>query len=104
MSGVLKKIFSFILCAGILAPIIEKSIHSYGHRNDVHCTSASKHFHEHEHNCSVCDYELPAQLAQSSCCDFKVYCRSFLYVNNYHNSFTAGDLFFSTSRAPPVQA
>lgn len=104
MNNLLKKLFALVLCVGLLAPVIEKSIHSYGHRNDVHCTSASKHFHELEHSCSVCDYELPAQLVQSSFYDFKVYSRSIQFVNKYRNCFTAGDLFFAASRAPPVIA
>ena len=39
-----------------LFPLVEIGIHDFSHRNDSHCLSNQKHFHQQEHNCSLCDY------------------------------------------------
>src|SRR4051812_10201840 len=102
MYKTLLKIFSLLLCLGLLAPILEKSIHSWQHRNDIHCNTSGKHFHEQEHDCNVCDYDMPVQDVQSVVCDLTIYSQSVPCQNTYQASITSYNIFFSTSRAPPI--
>lgn len=53
-----QRIFSFFLIAIFLFPQVEKAVHDFHHRNDFHCTSSDAHFHETEHHCHLCDYNV----------------------------------------------
>jgi hypothetical protein len=48
--------FSLALLAIFLFPLAEKQVHAFDHKDEVHCSSAEKHFHDVEHSCSICDY------------------------------------------------
>jgi hypothetical protein len=104
MSSLLRQLFSLLLCAGLLAPIVERSIHSFEHRNDIHCTSSGKHFHALEHNCSTCDYDVPAQDVTSVFCDITIYACTPEYISNFHPGFSSQSIVSGTPRAPPVVA
>lgn len=36
--------------------MVEKQLHAFEHRDEVHCSATDKHFHELEHNCPICDF------------------------------------------------
>ena len=36
----------------------EKAKHDFAHTLDTHCTTGSKHFHNLEHNCALCDFSI----------------------------------------------
>jgi hypothetical protein len=52
----LKKYLSLFFLSLFLFPMVEMQVHAFEHKDDLHCTSADKHFHPLEHNCSICDY------------------------------------------------
>jgi hypothetical protein len=56
MQKQLKKYFPFLFLFLFLFPMAEKQIHAFAHHEDVHCSASEKHFHEPEHNCSLCDF------------------------------------------------
>ena len=99
-----QKIFALILCIGLLVPIMEKSLHALKHSADLHCTSSDKHFHEKQHSCSVCDYELNSPDVQSIHIDFQVYAQKFEYVTQYQLQFSSSEFLFTASRAPPAHS
>jgi hypothetical protein len=102
MSKSCQRFVSVLLCLALLAPAIERSIHSWDHRNDFHCVSSSKHLHGAEHSCSLCDYELPAQEAGLLSSALRFYSRVSLQITCYTACFSSGSVIFSTSRAPPT--
>lgn len=53
-----KKYVSILFLLIFLFPLVEKQIHEFEHKDDIHCSASDKHFHELEHNCSVCDHTL----------------------------------------------
>lgn len=40
----------------LLFPTVDKAMHDYDHRDDVHCGIKEIHYCEAEHVCSLCDY------------------------------------------------
>jgi len=104
MNKLLRQIFALVLCVGILAPIAEKSTHSWEHRNDIHCTSGQNHFHNLEHSCSVCDYDQPVQESSTVFFSFDVFSGNPYYQNNYNAFFSSDFTAFSSPRAPPHNA
>ncbi|MDP4184435.1 MAG: hypothetical protein Q8862_04625 [Bacteroidota bacterium] len=65
---ILKKYLACIFLLVFLYPFVVKEVHDIVHRNDFHFHSgSSKTFHNPEHHCAVCNYEiqytesLPAQ-------------------------------------------
>jgi hypothetical protein len=58
MKTSIKKYLSLFLLALFLFPSVEKQLHAFEHLSDSHCTSANKHFHPLEHNCSICDFTI----------------------------------------------
>src|ERR1022692_3269819 len=102
MNKIWLQFISVFLCFALLAPVVERSLHSWEHRNDAHCTSSSKHLHSLEHTCSLCDYELPAQEAGILFSGLKYYFRESKQITFYTPIFSPGSVIFTTSRAPPV--
>jgi len=51
-----KKYYSLFFLFLLLFPMVEKQVHAFEHRDDIHCSATDKHFHALEHNCAVCDY------------------------------------------------
>lgn len=56
MSKRIKNILSFFLLFIFLFPLLEREVHASEHSRDNHCTVGSKHFHDLEHHCSICDF------------------------------------------------
>lgn len=56
MQRQLKKYFPFLFLFLFLFPMVEKQVHAFVHSEDLHCSATDKHFHEPEHNCSICDF------------------------------------------------
>src|ERR1700753_3093425 len=54
----IKKYLSFFFLFLFLFPTVEKQLHAFEHRADLHCTSTDKHFHSQEHSCSICDFTI----------------------------------------------
>lgn len=70
MKTMFRKIFSLSLLVLFVLPLVTKSVHDFGHRNDFHCSEkSSKHLHEQEHNCSLCDYQSPVSHAIDFTCN-----------------------------------
>ena len=56
-----KKISSFLFLVALLFALSGKTIHvlsENGHEHDFICSENSTHFHEQEHSCFICDFEL----------------------------------------------
>ncbi len=99
----IKNSLSFLLLCLFLFPAVEREVHAYEHQNDIHCASTDKHFHEEEHNCSICDFTItdstsPTPLPFCSITISKDFC-----FNSYNEQ-----VYFSKayqhlpSRAPPL--
>ena len=57
MKSISKNIIAAFLLFIFLLPTTEQVLHSWQHRNDLHChVKGEKHFHEQEHHCSLCDF------------------------------------------------
>ncbi|MDQ3047639.1 MAG: hypothetical protein M3R27_08840 [Bacteroidota bacterium] len=54
----IKKYSSILLLFLFLFPLVEKEHHAHEHADEEHCNASDKHFHEMEHNCSICDFTL----------------------------------------------
>ena len=33
-------------------------MHAFEHSDDIHCSITDQHFHEQEHECSICDFTI----------------------------------------------
>lgn len=53
-----KKYYAFFFLFLLLFPLVEKGIHALEHHNEIHCTITDKHFHEQEHECSICAFTI----------------------------------------------
>jgi hypothetical protein len=63
----LKKYAALFLLAVFAWPFVEKSLHEIEHAADEHCTDKSAaHYHELEHQCSLCDFEITAPLEHAA--------------------------------------
>lgn len=52
-----RKYIAVFALATFLFPMVVEAAHTYEHRTDKHCTEkTSKHFHEAEHHCFICDF------------------------------------------------
>lgn len=83
--------------------MVEKELHALEHSNDFHCTSSDKHFHEQEHNCSICDYTLPyAASLNSPCFEFAItaFQANFTPFSEGNNLIFLS--YYKSTRAPPV--
>lgn len=54
----IKKYLSIVLLFLFLFPIAEKVVHSFECDTDIHCTANEKHFHNLEHDCGICDFNV----------------------------------------------
>lgn len=58
MHRLTKKYFVYFFLFLLLFPLAEKGVHALEHHDEVHCTITDKHFHEQEHECSICDFTI----------------------------------------------
>lgn len=99
----LRKYFSIFTLAVFLFPLVVEEVHTYGHRNDFHCTASDTHFHELEHHCTICDY-----IPYTSDNTFQENTFSFLEIYttvcfNYYESVAVLNRHFNFSlRGPPT--
>ena len=98
-----KKYYSFFFLFLLLFPLVEKGIHALEHHNEIHCTITDKHFHEQEHECSICDFTITdSNGLPSNDIAFTIPSQYFSYqelVLSLHIPFSYSNL---PSRAPPI--
>jgi hypothetical protein len=87
----------------LLFPMVEKEIHAFEHKDDVHCMSSEKHFHAMEHHCSICDYTA----THSTCCTnskitFILSAKDFFFQPFLEKNKYSDFQFLLRSRAPPI--
>lgn len=99
----LKKYLSLFLLVLFLFPMLEKGMHDFEHRGDIHCNAKDKHFHSLEHNCSVCDHtivdvsaSLPTNLI------LVVTVKQLLFHPFVESIHAPGAFQYLPARAPPI--
>jgi hypothetical protein len=101
-------IFRFLLpvffIAILVAPVIEKTFHELGHLEEVHCTDKSTlHFHETEHDCSLCDYQVSYGVEPlKNNFSASVYSIDFHFINPVITVPDFYELLALPARAPPL--
>jgi hypothetical protein len=104
MNSSLRKLSGYFLLLAFLFPLVQKGIHDFGHRLDFHCEEKSdKHFHEQEHTCAACDYQVPASgdLSFSSDC-ILIPAKPFSPVDFTIAEFPSAFFHRTLSRGPPA--
>ena len=103
MYRLLRNVFSFLLIALFLAPQVTLAFHQLEHSRDFHCDTANSHFHEQEHHCLICDFNVTLTIADI----FKYRTPEGLYLftelvycHKSYQRFSIAHHFFSL-RAPP---
>jgi hypothetical protein len=98
-----KKYISFFFLFLFLFPTIEKQIHAWEHSADEHCTSTSKHFHNLEHSCSICDFTITdSNAAPETEVQFVISSKPFLFHSFFESVNTLAAFQDLPSRAPPI--
>jgi hypothetical protein len=97
-----KYIASFFLFL-FLVPTIEKELHAFEHKDDLHCTSNDKHFHEQEHTCSVCDFNCSSSSSiPVSEVQFILSSKQFSFNSFSENVYIVKTFSSLPARAPPI--
>lgn len=98
-----KKYISLFFLFLLIFPLAEKVIHSHEHLQDVHCNAIEKHFHEQEHECSICDFTITeSNSLPSNEIRFVVSSQSFSF-NEFLQSVNISHAYSNLpSRAPPI--
>lgn len=95
---------SLFLLFLFLAPQVQKGLHDFEHRNEVHCDATSEvHFHQLEHVCDFCDFSLVIGSGETffaSDTFQDVMC--FIHEPEYFHFFTHFLWNAIPSRAPPL--
>ena len=104
MKTTTRKIVGFFLLILFILPLVTKTVHDFGHRNDFHCAEKSaQHIHELEHSCSLCDYQSPVSASADLCCNFFVLNSKSVVLDIPVITANDSPLFFRlSSRGPPV--
>ncbi len=58
VNNYIKKYLAVLFLFLLLFPLTEKALHAFEHHDDIHCSITDKHFHEQEHECSICDFTI----------------------------------------------
>ena len=97
------KYLSLFLLSLFLFPMAEKGVHALEHSTDIYCTAGSKHFHNIEHNCAICDFSInDSNNPVNSPSQFVVPCGRVSF-NFFSESVNAPCAFQDIpSRAPPT--
>ena len=83
--------------------MVEKNIHAFEHLDEAHCTALDKHFHEMEHNCSICDFTITdSNSISDEKYTFIITGVPFLFQNFNESIHTSNDFHHLPSRAPPI--
>ena len=67
----IKHCLGVLLVVLFLFPQVEKSLHALEHHDEFHCTESETHYHEAEHHCSICDYEVSHLISPVSVFQFE---------------------------------
>lgn len=104
MKEMYKKYLSLFFLFLFLFPQVEKAVHDFHHRDDLHCSEKkSVHFHEQEHVCSVCDYTIPVfntPIEQEF--DFALSVCSSNYFEYIESAPLSNNDYNFSPRAPPI--
>lgn len=99
----IKKYVSLFFLLTLFFPILEKAHHELEHKDDIHCTASDKHFHELEHNCSICEFTIINSIHPVKS-DVQLYIATqhfsflpFIETNNGIEAFQ-----YLPARAPPI--
>ncbi len=102
MSGRFKHISAIVMLFLFLYPQVQKGMHDFGHQNDFHCSSTAAHFHQAEHDCSLCDFNiLPGTNVDQSTPSIQPGTSRFLYFPPVVSFLFSSFLQLTGSRAPP---
>jgi hypothetical protein len=89
----------FLFLSLFLYPQVQKNLHDFEHRYDLHCDSESqKHIHTLEHTCTVCDFTLP--FVTHSITGTLTFSR-LIQPQVYFSRVAVQDIFFSGNNIPP---
>jgi hypothetical protein len=100
----LRKYIAVFALATFLFPMVVEAVHTFEHRNDQHCTEkTSKHFHEAEHHCTICDF-VPAISDHQDTCDniTSVVVYTTIAFSFYQSFAGTTPHFFYSLRGPPA--
>jgi hypothetical protein len=103
MHSQFKKYLPLFFILLFLFPMVEKGMHDLEHGNDKHCRAKDKHFHELEHNCSVCDHTT-VDLSSSLPADFVIIisAKQLLFCPFVESVNTPFAFQYLPARAPPL--
>ncbi len=98
-----KKYFPVIFLFLFLFPMVEKEIHALEHSTDVHCSSYDFHFHDLEHNCSICDFTIADSYSKSTI-DYQLISSVYplFFQNCIESIYSTTSFKHLPSRAPPL--
>jgi len=103
MKKIIKKYCAFIFLGAFLFPLVEKELHMLEHANDFHCTASDKHFHEQEHNCSLCDYTITDKFSSDiTKIGYVISIKSIVFSSVVENVNSPSAFSDVPLRAPPV--
>jgi hypothetical protein len=99
----IKKYLSFLFLLLFLFPMVEKGMHELEHKDDFRCSSTNKHFHNLEHNCSICDFTT-IDSNNSASHKFELITPTQLFLfHPFVENISVEDAFqYLPARAPPI--
>lgn len=87
----------------LLFPIVEKAVHAFEHHDETQCAITDKHFHEQEHECSICDFTLlDSNSFQKNEVAFLVSVQNFSFLPFSQNLDVPFRYYNLPSRGPPT--
>lgn len=99
----LQKYLSLVLLVLFLFPMVEQQLHAFEHSADKHCTASTKHFHEQEHHCDICDFTLTdSNCSANADYQYIVSVQHALFSSVIESLYIPGIFQNLPSRAPPV--
>jgi hypothetical protein len=103
MQKKINKYFSVFFLILFLFSLVEKQAHAFQHQNDSHCLATDKHFHNVEHNCSICDFtSTDSNTSTENDFTFIISSSEFSYNAFQQNTNSLKSFHHLPSRAPPV--
>lgn len=83
--------------------MVEKLAHSFEHHDELSCSITDKHFHEQEHECSICDFTLTdSNDIPYTDISFVISVQNFSYTEFISGLNTPNTHSNLPSRAPPL--
>jgi hypothetical protein len=83
--------------------MLEKGIHAFEHKADIHCTATDKHFHKAEHHCAICELTITNSTYLVTT-DFQLHIsvQHFLFLPFIESINTLDAFQYLPARAPPI--